>query len=43
MRLPARLAAALDEAARNDDRTRSEYLRELLRRELRARRRGVAA
>ena len=34
LRLPARLVAALDEAARDDDRTRSEFVRELLRREL---------
>jgi len=40
MRLPARLAAALNEAARDDDRTRSEYVRELLRRDLRTRRGG---
>jgi metal-responsive CopG/Arc/MetJ family transcriptional regulator len=37
LRLPARLAVALDAAARDEDRTRSEYVRELLRRELRGR------
>lgn len=38
LRLPARLAAELDEAARADERTRSEYVRELLRAALRGRR-----
>jgi metal-responsive CopG/Arc/MetJ family transcriptional regulator len=38
LRLPSRLSAELDEAARAEERTRSEYVREILRRDLRARR-----
>jgi Arc/MetJ-type ribon-helix-helix transcriptional regulator len=41
LRLPQRLAAAIDSAARADDRSLSEYVREVLRRDLRAQRYGV--
>lgn len=34
LRIPTRLARRLDDAARAQERTRSEYVRELLRREL---------
>jgi hypothetical protein len=40
LRVSARLAGRLSTAAREDDRTASEFVRELLRRELLAGRRG---